>query len=584
MEAMSPTLDPITFEVVRNALSTLVAEMKIIVMRSAYCTLWRETGDLSCALLNARGDSVVQGRWDEPVHLATMPFSVKGALRKLGADQLEPGDVIFHNDPEWGNNHLPDCLMAKPIFYADRLIAFAAVRGHWSDIGGMSPGSYMTVSRELIQEGLRIPPLKICRRGAWDQQVIDVIMANVRGPDERIGDFRAQYAGCLACEKKFLSVVEKYGLETVMACTDSILDRSEALTRQEIAKIPSGNYGFEDWLDGDGVVDERIRLKVRVAIDGSVVTVDFGGSHPQTAGGMNSPLSVTTTAVLYAIKAITDPWNPANSGSYRPVRVDAPEGTFVNPKLPAPVVGSNAHTSNRIVDAIFGALAAACPERIIAGGSGSSVVLLVGGTDSRTGRNNRGFVFLEPHGGAGGARATKDGVNAIRVGVGNSSNHSVEIVEREYPLRVLEYVIVADKGGAGTFRGGCPVRRVYQVLTGATLNIVAERGLTLAHGVQGGKPGGRAEFWLNPGTPRAERLPSKTPLLAVEKGTIISVQSAGGGGFGDPRHRDPEAVRLDVRNQYVTIEGARREYGMNGVSLQNEGRKTAPTACNRIRQ
>lgn len=556
------TPDPITYEVIRNALLMTAAEMKVVVMKTAYAPIWKEAGDLSCGILNADGDLVAQGPGDQPVHLASMPFSVRGALEKIGRERIEPGDVLFHNDPAWGNNHLPDCIMIKPIFSRGRIIAYAAVRGHWTDIGGMGAGSYTAVTNEIYQEGLRIPPARIYKRGELDRELLDLILANVRCPEERVGDFRAQFAGCVTGERRLLSLLEKYGHDVVVGCMEDILDHSERLTRQEIEKIPDGVYRFTDYCDGDGVVDETIRIQVTVTVRGSDIVVDYTGSGPQTVGGMNCPIATTWSATLYAIKAATDPWNPANSGSYRPVKVIAPEGTVVNARIPASVVASNAHTANIMVDAIFGALGQAVPERVVAAGCGSSVVILVGGVDPRPEKRGRRFVYNEPHGGAWGARFAKDGLNATRVGTGNTSNHPVEVVEAEYPIRVDSYEIVPDRCGAGRFRGGLPVRRVYRLLGDAMVNITAERSRVPAHGLAGGNPGAPAEFTVNPGGPAERTLFSKTAPFPMRPGERISVQPAGGGGFGNPRERDPERVRQDVLNGYISLERARLDYGV----------------------
>ena len=286
-------IDAITYEVIRNALLTGAAEMKVVVMRASYSTIWRESGDLSCAILSADADMIAQGPGDLPAHLATMPFSLRGALAKHPLETLEPGDVLFHNDPQWGNNHLPDCMMAKPIFADGKVLGFAVVRGHWTDIGGMGAGSYTAVTTDPLQEGLRIPPIKLYRRGEIEQSYVDMILANVRVPRDRMGDIRAQFAGCVIGERKLHALADKYGADTVRDCMSAILDHGEQLTRAELEQIPNGTYHYTDHSDGDGVVDETIKIQVALTIDGSDISVDFSGSHPQTIGGMNCPLAVT---------------------------------------------------------------------------------------------------------------------------------------------------------------------------------------------------------------------------------------------------------------------------------------------------
>lgn len=554
-------VDPITFEVIRNAMLATAAEMKIVVMRSSYSTLWRESGDLSCALLSQTGDMIAQGPGDLPAHLATMPFSLQGALRKHPLTTLELGDVLFHNDPEWGNNHLPDCMMAKPVFVDGHIIGFAVVRGHWTDIGGMGAGSYTAVTTDPIQEGLRIPPIKLYRRGQLDPSYVDFILANVRVPRDRLGDIRAEYAGCVTGERKLQALAKKYSPATVMACMNAILDHGEQLTRAELQQIPDGTYRYTDYSDGDGVIDEPIKIQVAVTIAGSEVTVDFTGSHPQTIGGMNCPLAVTYSSVQFAIKAAADPWNPANSGCYRPVHVIAPTGTVVNPILPASVVAGNHETAMIMVSAIFGALAQADPRRVIAAGSDSSVVTVIGGIDPRPERQGRKYVYTEINGSAWGARHDGDGVSVMRAGVGNSGNQPIEVVEAEYPVTVLEYAMVPNRAGAGRFRGGVPLRRVMRLDGAAQVTLIAERGRIAPYGLEDGKPGALGDYVMNPGTPQEECLFSKTAPLQRQPGEILSVCAAGGGGFGPPQQRDPARIKQDLEAGLIDRRTAERDYG-----------------------
>ncbi len=559
------TTDAVTFEVIRNALLASVGEMKTLVMRSSYTPLWREAGDLSCAVMNTRGEVIAQGPEDIPVHIASLPYALSGMLERVGISNLEPGDILFQNDPMWGNNHLPDCVMAKPIYWRDEIIAYALVRGHWADIGGIGPGSYSSVTTDPIQEGLRIPPLKLYKRGRLDQEICDLILANVRGPQERLGDLRAQFAGCHAGEQKVLALVSKYGKDALAACFDDILDHSERLTRAEIGKLRPGTYGFVQYCDGDGVTEGPIKIVVRVEIGSEAIRVDFAGSGPQVRGGMNAPFAVTNSATFYAIKCVTDPANPANSGSYRPVTVIAPRGSVVNPVLPAPVILGNHETASIVASAVLGALQQACermPERTIAGGSDSATLLVFGGQQRRGGGPPRDYICIDLQGVAWGARHDKDGISGLRVGVGNTGNQPVEVIESEFPLRVESGYFVQDAGGAGKFRGGLPMRRTYRVLDDTLLTVVGERSCFPAYGLGGGCEGRPAEFLLDPGTEKEQRLFSKTSPLPLLRGTVVVAQPASGGGYGDPRDRDPRLVAEDVRNGYVSAEGATSVYGV----------------------
>jgi len=573
MKTGKADIDPITFEVIRNALLTAAAEMKVVVMRTSYSPIWREGGDLSCGLLTVRAELVAQGPADLPCHLATMPFSMRGSLEKIPIDRLRPGDILFNNAPEWGNNHLPDCLMAKPIFFRDEIICFSAVRGHWADIGGIGPGSYSTVTTEYLQEGLRIPPVKIYKEGKISEELVELILANTRGRSQRLGDLRAQYAGCIVGERKVIALLEKYGRDTVLSCMEETLDHSERLTRAEIEKIPDGTYCFTDYCDGDGVTDDPIKIQLALKIDGSNVVVDFTGTQKQVLGGMNAPLSVTASSVQFAIKAATDPWNTTNSGCYRAVRIIAPKGTVVNPILPASVIAGNHETAMTIVTAVFGALdqaSKANPERVIAAGSGSSVAMVFAGRDYTLEKQDNYYIFLAIQGGSWGARYDKDGINAMRDGVGNTGNTPVEVVETEYPIMIESYELVTDGGGPGRFRGGLPARRMFRILKDSTFSITAERGRFSPYGLWGGRGGVCAEFILNPGTDREKVLFTKTAPCMIKAGDVLSARSAGGGGFGNPMERDPSKVLIDVINGYVSLESAERDYGVILNADRNE--------------
>ena len=375
-----------------------------------------------------------------------------------------------------------------------------------------------------------------------------------------MGDIRAQFAGCVIGERKLLSLAEKYGADTVRECMQAILDHGEQLTRAELAQIPDGTYHYTDYSDGDGVVDEPIKIQVALTINGSDISVDFSGSHPQTIGGMNCPLAVTYSSVQFAVKAAADPWNPANSGCYRPVTVVAPHGSVVNPVMPASVVAGNHETAMIIVSALFGALSQASPTRCVAAGADSSVVTVIGGVDNREERLGRKYVYIEIQGSSWGARHAGDGVNAKRAGVGNTGNQPIEIVEAEYPVTVLEYSIAPDKGGAGEFRGGAPVKRVTRLNGDAQITLIAERGRIEPFGLLGGKPGKLGEYQLNPGTNREQKLFSKTAPIERKKGEVLSVCAAGGGGFGLPARRDRTRIEKDIESGLLSREMAEQEY------------------------
>jgi N-methylhydantoinase B len=573
--------DPITREVLHNGLLMATMEMKAAVVHTAYSPLWKESGDLSCGLLTARGEMVAQALGDIPIHLATMPFSLQGCLARIPVEELEPGDVLWQNDPYQGNNHLPDIFMAAPVFAGARLVGFSAVRGHFVDVGGSGPGSYSAAAGDLHAEGLRIPPMRLYRRGQMNQDVLAMFLANVRGPDERLGDLRAQYAGCHTGRRSLERLAAKYGAGELAALMEDLLGHSEALTRAQVRRLPRGRYEFTDHCD---VAGEPIRLRVAVTVDGDraeAITVDFTGSDPEVRNGMNAPIAVTTSATWFAIKCITDPENPANSGSYRPIRVIAPPGSVLNCQYPRPVVLSNHETAYRVVDMILGALAPAIPDRVVAAGAGTAGVFVVGGIDSRPEAGGRGFIYIDVTGAGQGAAGHKDGRSGIRVNAGNMNNTPVEAAELAFPILTLAYELAPDTGGAGTHRGSCALRRVLRVgAQDPTLTLTIEREHFPPYGLFGGRPGAPATVTVMRGG-TTHRLPSKTPPWPLATGDVVTLQCAGGGGFGDPLQREPERVLEDVRDGYVSAAGA-AAYGV-AVRPAAEGVWIEEDATRRVR-
>jgi N-methylhydantoinase B len=559
---MSKTkLDPITFAVLRSGLVNAVAEMKAVVVRTAYSNLWKEAGDLSCGLLTSGSELAVQGLGDIPIHLASMPMSLGACLVRIPPAELKPGDVLYQNDPYKGNNHLPDFIMAKPVFFDGRIVAYSAVRGHYVDVGGGGPGSYSATMPDIYAEGLRIPPVRIFKEGVLNQDIVDVLLHNTRNSRERFGDLRSQYAGCVAAERRVLSFCQKYGASTFEAAMEEMVDAAEKLTRAAIAKIPDGTYTFEDYCDNDAITDDPIRIVACVTVRDEEIAIDFTGSSPQVRGGMNAPLAVTVSAACYAIKCITDPENLPNSGSYRPIKVNAPYGTVVNPMPPAAVIAGNHETASRIVDVIIGAMASAVPDRVCAAGSGSSGVLSLGARVREDGRD-RELLMVEAHGAGQGANRYGDGVNARRVNVGNTGNTPSEALEISFPLRILRYAISEDGGGAGRTRGGTGILRELRLDHDATVTLTADRAKFAPYGLFGGLPAPKAEFWADLPDGTRKVLNSKTAPIHFPKGTIIHFRAAGGGGYGPPAERDFAAIQADLDDGYISPTAAREYYGV----------------------
>ncbi|MEA2408736.1 MAG: N-methylhydantoinase [Thermoleophilaceae bacterium] len=549
-------MDPIARELIRYRLLNAASQMKSVVLHTAYSNLWKEAGDLSCALLTAHGEVIAQGGADIPIHLGTMPYSLRGLLAEIPAATLEPGDVMLQNDPYRGNNHLNDLFMVRPVFAEGRVMAYAAVRGHFADVGGGAPGSYTTTGVDLYAEGLRIPPSLIYRRGVENEDLRRMLEANLRHPVERLGDLHAQYAGCNVGTQRLEELAAEHGADAVEEAMEEILDASEASTRRRIEELPDGVWSFEDACDGDGIDDEPIVIAATVEISGSEISIDFSGSSPQCRGGMNMPLAVTTSAALFPIKCLTDPENPANSGYYRPITVTAPKGCVVNSTFPRPVVGGNHETAARVADAVFGALAEVLPDQVVAAGAGSTGIVAYGSSDG-----DHPFLLVEVHGAGQGAGRGADGGNAHRVNVVNTANTPTELLELSYPVHVERYAISDDHGGPGTWRGGCGIERRIRFEREGWLTITTDRAVRPPYGLFGGGPAHPTEVTLASAGGEERALPSKTAPLLVEPGSTLTISCAGGGGYGPPEGRALDALQADLDDAYVTPEAAERTYG-----------------------
>lgn len=554
--------DPARFEVVKNALYAAAEEMKIVLAKAAYSPLLKVAGDYSCGIFDTAGNMVAQGP-DLPIHLGSMPDAVRAVVAAF--PDITPGDVFIHNDPYQGGSHLPDVNVVAPAFHHDRLLGYGCVRAHWPDIGSASPGSYGAVT-EIYGEGLRLPPVRLYRDGKPDPSVEAIIFANVRTPAERLGDLRAQVAANRRAVLRLSELAAKYGADTLLRIMQEVLDYSETMMRAALRALPDGEAEFTDIFDGDGVIadgdteDATFRVKLRISKCGDTITADFAGSDPAVAGPMNAPLTVTASGVFCALKMIADPKSliPPNSGCWRPVTVTAPPGSVVNAQHPSPVVYANHEMSHRIADMVMAAMFAITPGTVMAGSQGTSAVITFGGVDYRTGDR---FVSYESLKGGFGARPNKDGISAVASTVSNMSNTPIEILEMSFPLRVEEYTLVPDSGGAGKYRGGLGVRRVWRVLErDAHASVCCERTVTPPFGLDGAHAGGPARLTLIPPHGNARKLNSKGGFIAPA-GSLVVLEAPGSGGYGPPAQRDRVALEADLVDGYVTQAAARREYG-----------------------
>ena len=516
--------DPIKLEIFKHLLGSVAAEMGAALRRSAYSPNIKERRDFSCALFDPAGNMAAQAA-HMPVHLGAMPLSVQACMRAL---QFSPGDVVIMNDPFQGGTHLPDITVITPVFAAGELIALVANRAHHADVGGVSPGS-MPLASELFEEGLVIPPLKLVQRGESNQALLDMLLANVRTPQERSGDLRAQIAANRTGVKRMSELIARYGAGEVSAAMRGLLHYSERMTRWLIAAMPDGVYRFSDCMDDDGVNPEAVEIRVAVTIDGDAATVDFSGTAPQCRGSINATRAITVAATMYVFRCLLGLDIPANSGCLAPIRIIAPEGTVVNARPPAAVAGGNVETSQRITDVLLGALAQATPERVPAASQGTMNNLTVGGLDARA-NPPRPFAYYETVGGGMGAGPGKDGAHAIHTHMTNTLNTPVEALEYAYPLRVRSYEVRRGSGGAGCHRGGDGIIREIELLDGAQVTLLSDRRQSRPYGLEGGQPGksGR-NMLLRAGTEK--ELPGKTRFTA-RAGDVVSIHTPGGGGWG----------------------------------------------------
>src|ERR1700722_4057189 len=553
---MTETIDPITFEGVSNALSTTADEMALTIMRSAYSQVVRDTMDYSTALCDRNGAVIAQGL-TLAVQLGAFPDAMRNLMQQFG-DAMHPGDVFVFNDPYGaGGQHLPDIYIIKPIFLDGSLEGYAATMAHHCDVGGLTPGSVAIHATEIFQEGLRLPIVKLYERGQPNSTAFRIIERNTRQPVQVIGDLKAQVAACAAGERGMLELLRKYGADRLMVYLDERQSRAERLMRAEIAALPDGEYCSTDYLDGYGENPVPIRIEVRLIVKGDEIIVDMTGTSPQVPAAINCPIAMSNSVAYCAIRCIGGPDIPNCDGYMRPITVTAPSGTIVNPVLPA-ACAARGVIGYRVFDAIMGALAQIVPEKVIAASEGGPTLFSIGGYD-----RGRVFVLTEVMVGTWGARAGQDGVEGISNPAANLSNQPVELIEAELPLQVVHYGLVPDSGGPGRFRGGLAYTRAWRLLAEeAVFTVRADRKFHPPYGLAGGKAGRPSRNVLR--TSSGQRVLPPMPMegLVLRRGDSFHHDGAGGGGYGDAFARDPALVLEDVLDEKVSIEAARRDYGV----------------------
>ena len=549
-------MDKITVEVIKSSTSYIAEEMGIVLRNTAYSPNIKDRLDFSCAILSSDGELIAQAE-HIPVHLGSMAIGVKNAIDYIEKEDIEIGkdDIIILNDPYIAGTHLNDITLLKPIFYNDKIIGYVANKAHHVDVGGYAPGSISSSVKELYHEGLIIPPTKLVINGKLNKELLNLITSNVRVPKFTIGDLKAQISSLNIGVERILKLIEKYGDKEVIEAWKKSLDYSEAYLKSKIKNIDCVCEAV-DYLE---YKDKLININVRVEINKGRITVDFTGTHRQLDAPLNAVYGVTVASTSFAIKAVIDPDLPMNHGIFRVLNIIAPEETVVNPKKPAPVSVGNVETSQRIVDVIFKALYHEFPDRVPAASNGSMNNVIIGG---------RGWAFYETIGGGFGGRNGKDGVDGVHANMTNTLNTPIEVIENEYPIMILEYSLREDSGGAGKYRGGLGIRRVYKMLSDCMISIIADRVKLPPYGVNNGYSGACGEHYV---IKDGRKIPlSGKDTLYLSCGDIVEINTPGGGGYGSPYERDINLILEDVKDGKISVESAYKDYKVKIIKKDDD--------------
>jgi N-methylhydantoinase B len=541
------TIDPVTLVVIEKGLQQVCSEMDLVHERTSFSPVISESFDRSNGIYSKEnGDVIAQGELGLPIFIGVMQETSRAVI--ADRHDLEEGDIVLVNDPYFGGTHLMDVKMVRPFFYRGELWCYLSNTGHWPDTGGMVPGGFNSTATEIHQEGLRIPPVKLVRRGEMDADIIRLVLANIRVAEERIGDIKAQIGALTTGARGLTLLLDRYGRDTVDEAIAELRRRSERMMRAQIESIPDGVYESVAYLDSDGVVNEPLEIRLTVTVDGSRISFDFSGSSPPCAGPMNSVWATTLSSVYVAMKHVF-PEVPINAGCFAPITVKPPKGTFLFAEYPRPVAGCAAEVAQRIIEAVFLALAQAIPERLFAAPAGTSGNFSLGGYDPDERRN---YVMYFFSGGGYGGWWAGDGLSNGCSTIGISKTQPIEILEQRYPLLFERYALREGSGGSGKFRGGFGVSYRVKVLRGeGKASFLMEHGRYGPPGLLGGKPGAPNVIHLRQGNKDTvpEHL-SKGEGYVLKAGDYLAVETPGGGGYGDPEDRTPELIERDRRAGY----------------------------------
>jgi N-methylhydantoinase B len=557
-------IDPVTLVVVQNGLQQVASEMDLTFERAAFSPVISEGFDRSDGIYSKdNGEVIAQGELGLPIFVGVMQFTTRAVIAHVaerGEASLRPGDIFIINDPYAGGTHLMDVKMVKPFFYQGRLWAYLSNTGHWPDTGGSVPGGFSSRATEVQQEGLRLPPVKLFREGVMDEDILSIILANIRVPDERIGDIKAQVAALTVGEKRLTALIDRYGDDTVTACVAELRKRSEHMMRAHIAKIPDGVYTGEAALDSDGIGPDPLIIRLRLKKEKTDLYFDFSESSPPCRGPLNSVIATTKAAVYLAIKHIF-PDVPINAGCFEPLHIADPHNTFLYARYPRPVSGCAAEVSSRIAESVFTTLAAAIPDDLFASPAGTSGNLSLGGYDPLKERHYIMYVFS---GGGYGGHLEDDGLTNGCSTIGISKTQPTEVLEQHYPLLFEQYALREGSGGAGKTRGGFGVDYRVRLRRGeGLLSFLMDHGRVGPPGLFGGHHGAPNEVIVEQeGRSYVSPHWSKDEDIRVTAGALITVRTPGGAGYGNPLDRDPALVQRDVARGYFTAEEAARDYGV----------------------